>query len=313
MPTPFTWYHDRIFNFKFEETDVVVMTWPKCGTTWMQEILWTMRNNPDLDSPMAQMPVNARVPFIEFDCLMQTDAIPPPEPDNPLRQLFNKMVPGGDPKDGVFVQMCEALGRPRSIKTHLPFSLMPKDMLDKAKVIYVMRNPKDVVTSYLHHCRLMRVQDFRGDLDQFVQQFVDGDLVYGPYDVHLKEAFARKSHPNLHIVKFEELKAEPLAHLRALDRFLGTGRSEEQLKKICHYTSFAEMKKRDTVIPKGKDGDEKSGNGHFNMDVMREDGGFFRKGEAGSWKEKLSPEQSQKIDKWTQEKLGEICKEFKYD
>ena len=32
---------------------------------------------------------------------------------------------------------------PRFIKTHLPLSLLPDDLLEKAKVIYVARNPKD--------------------------------------------------------------------------------------------------------------------------------------------------------------------------
>ena len=31
----------------------------------------------------------------------------------------------------------------RFIKTHLPLSLLPDDLLEKAKVIYVARNPKD--------------------------------------------------------------------------------------------------------------------------------------------------------------------------
>lgn len=41
-----------------------------------------------------------------------------------------------------------------------------------------MRNPKDLVVSFLHHCRLMRNQDFVGTIEEFVQYFVDGDREY---------------------------------------------------------------------------------------------------------------------------------------
>lgn len=46
-------------------SDVVLLTYVKCGTTWLQEVVWTMRNNPNLDHPMAGMPINARVAFLE--------------------------------------------------------------------------------------------------------------------------------------------------------------------------------------------------------------------------------------------------------
>ncbi|KAK7076217.1 Sulfotransferase (sult) [Halocaridina rubra] len=65
FPSSFTRFADKIYNFKVKPNDVYIVTWPKCGTTWTQEIVWTMRNNPNLDNPLAKAPVNARVPFLE--------------------------------------------------------------------------------------------------------------------------------------------------------------------------------------------------------------------------------------------------------
>ena len=48
-----------------EDEEVLVMTHPKSGTTWMQEILWTMKHNPDLDNPQAELALNMRTPYLE--------------------------------------------------------------------------------------------------------------------------------------------------------------------------------------------------------------------------------------------------------
>jgi len=316
LPTPFLQHANDICNFKFEASDVLVVTYPKCGTTWTQEMVWSLRNNPDLDHPMAPAPVNIRAPFIEMDCLLATDKLARPGPDHPLMKAFKSIVPDGDPAKGVFLQMAQHTARPRTLKTHLPFSLLPKDLLDTVKVIYVARDPKDVAVSYLHHCRLLRNQDFLGTNEQFVDSFVEGDLLYGAYDAHLAEAYERRAHPNLLVAHFEDFKADHLGELRRLNTFLRTGVTDQQLEAICHYTSFAEMKKRDSAISSEPEGDEtekgKDEGGIFNMAVVREDGGFFRKGIAGDWKEKLTAEQAAKIDRWTAEKLGDIAKHFKY-
>ncbi|XP_018010436.1 sulfotransferase 1E1-like isoform X2 [Hyalella azteca] len=57
--------HEKVYNFQFRPDDVVVMTYPKCGTTWSQEIVWNMRNNPDLDNPDADDALFIRSPQLE--------------------------------------------------------------------------------------------------------------------------------------------------------------------------------------------------------------------------------------------------------
>nr|XP_045610097.1 sulfotransferase 1C4-like [Procambarus clarkii] len=302
-PADYTKFADSLFKFKFRESDVVVMTWPKCGTTWMQEIIWTMKNNPDLDHPLASQPLFARSPFINFDMFTLSKNVPPIDDGNPLLEAFKVKCPGKDPKDGIMLQMAETIPDPRTIKTHLPFSLLTPDLLDTAKVVYVARSPKDVVVSCFHHCRLILLQGFTGSLDQFVQYFLDDNLVFGPYWLHMKEAWEKRDHPNMHFVYFEDVKTNTMLELRKLNKFLNTNLTEEQLQKVAHYTSFSEMKSR-----------EKNSvfNSFYNKQVLSSDGSLFRKGEVGDGQKCLSPEQQAKVDQWTKKHTEDFGAAFRY-
>ncbi|KAK4315861.1 hypothetical protein Pmani_012943 [Petrolisthes manimaculis] len=305
FPSTFIQYADKYYHFKFQEKDVLLMTYPKCGTTWLQEIVWTMRNNPNLDNPMAKAPVNARVSFIEMDTLLKSKKMPDITPDHPLMKGFQMMCPGRDPADGVFLQMTECAPDPRTIKTHLSLSLLPQNLLDTSKVVYLARNPKDAIVSFYHHSRIFKNHNYTGTFDEFVQFFLDDDLIYGPYWLHLKTAWKQRNHPNLHFMFFEDLKNNNMEELNKLNNFLNTKLTEEQLKNISHYTSFSEMKARANLLGDGADM-------FFNLDIVNKDGGFFRKGEVGSWKGKYTTEQEHKIDQWIKKNLGDLDINFKY-
>ena len=98
------------------------------------------------------------------------------------------------------------------MKTHLPLSHLPTDLLTKAKVIYVARNPKDQIVSWYHHMPyryvtncflgflplengvefwpnlLLSSRDSMGEvnIDDFAMDFIKGNLPYGDYFKHLK-------------------------------------------------------------------------------------------------------------------------------
>ncbi|XP_018007441.2 uncharacterized protein LOC108665219 [Hyalella azteca] len=82
--------HQKISSFQFRADDVVVMTFPKCGTTWCQEIVWNMRNNPNLDNPDADHALFIRSPFLEVDML--TRGSPTTDLTAPRRQAFFKGI-----------------------------------------------------------------------------------------------------------------------------------------------------------------------------------------------------------------------------
>lgn len=305
-------YADKIYSFKYKKGDVTVMTWPKCGTTWMQETVWTMMKNPNLNNPDAQLPLCVRAPFIELDVFS-----PPPDPGEVapsnahISATLKRLHPDEALGDAVHVQYAALCPSPRVIKTHLPFSLMSPAILDESKVVYVARNPKDVVVSYHHHSKIVKGHDFVGTLEEFVQYFVDDDLMYGPYWLHLKEALERRNHPNLHFMFFEDMKANPLEELKKLDAFLRTNLSEEQLGAIAKYTSFEQMKTRGVtpILNFERSGAKVD---VLNEDIAQKEGGFLRKGKTGDWKNKLTPDLEAEVDKWIQKNLNDLDITFRY-
>ncbi|RXG58069.1 hypothetical protein Avbf_03416 [Armadillidium vulgare] len=202
---------------------------------------------------------------------MYGSATDPTAPGTSLHNTFVQAHPNRNPKDGVFLQLAELTEDPRIIKTHLPFSLLSPSLLETCKVIYMTRDPKDVAVSYCHHSRLLKVINFVGSMSDFVEHFVNDTLVYGPFWTHLKEAWNKRSHPNIHYCFYEDMKANPKEEILRIHKFLDLDLTESQINKIVHYTSFQEMSKREDENIMGSD------NEIMNTKVLIKDGGFFRK------------------------------------
>ena len=75
---------------------------------------------------------------------------------------------------------------PRVIKTHLPIDMLPKDVITKAKVVFVARNPMDCCVSFFHHERLVPKKGFLGTFEQYAKLFRNGRNPMGDYWYHLK-------------------------------------------------------------------------------------------------------------------------------
>lgn len=64
------------------------------------------------------------------------------------------------------------LPSPRFLKTHLPMSLLPPNLLDTTKVVYVARDPRDVAVSYYHLSKLFKVSEYLGDFKSYWGFFI---------------------------------------------------------------------------------------------------------------------------------------------
>ncbi|XP_069192661.1 sulfotransferase 1E1-like isoform X2 [Procambarus clarkii] len=300
-PASYLEYADRIYNFKFRSSDVVVMTMPKSGTTWMQEILWTMLHNPDLNHPQADEPIYHRSPEIDLDMILDGKGLEGVSIDH-FMKAFQDTCPGRKLEDGMAFQMCELISDPRVIKSHLPLSLLPSDLLDQAKVVYVARSPKDVVVSLYYFFRVMKLFSFTGSFDSFVKHFMNNDLIYTPYWLHVKEAWQKRDHPNMHFVFYEDLQSDIMTQLQKINDFMGTNLTQKQLTNVAENSSFVSMKSR---------GEPVKDMGVFIPDAHKELGGYFRKGIVGDWRNHFSPQLEEEMNQWIQSHARDIGITFK--
>ena len=77
---------------------------------------------------------------------------------------------------------------PRVIKTHLPLEMLPPNLLDICKVIFVCRSPKDCCVSFYNHYLNVHVGEynFKGNFSDFAGLFMDGMVQFGDYWTMLK-------------------------------------------------------------------------------------------------------------------------------
>ena len=50
FPTGYLGYEKQIRELEVRSDDVWISSFPKCGTTWTQEMVWNIVNNVDLDT-----------------------------------------------------------------------------------------------------------------------------------------------------------------------------------------------------------------------------------------------------------------------
>ncbi|KAK3876750.1 hypothetical protein Pcinc_018486 [Petrolisthes cinctipes] len=281
------------YNLKLYPTDVFVASYPKCGTTWTQELVWMVMN--DFDEEGAKVPLDKRFPMIESDHVLDPQVFQDPE-------LSSKMK-GMVPKPGDYLALVSSLSHPRPLKTHMPFSLLPPSLLDTCKVVYVARDPKDVVVSYYHHHRMWITHGYKGDFNTFLEYFMNDQLMFSPFWEHIREAWDLRHHPNLLILTYHDLQTNLAQTINKVASFLGKSVSEEQMVKLQEHLHIDSMKKNPAT------------NAEYLGDLGvldKREGGFIRKGGSGGWRKYFDDKMVEKFEKWMVEKGKGLEKEFKW-
>lgn len=268
LPAKFLEYIQRIRDMEVRPDDIWVCSYPKCGTTWTQEMVWLLGNGLNFDDAKSEE-LYKRFPFLDFIGLWPIDRT--------------------DIMDSVaFVENKKS---PRFIKSHLPPSLLPKQLFEvNPKIIYVTRNPKDAAVSYFHHFQLWN--NYTGTQNDFLEAFVEDKLVFSPFWEHVLSFWELRNKENVLISSFEDMKADLSKVMKRTADFLGVSYNKEQEIELLEHLNFKNMKNNPMV--------------NFENDINelgKENMHFIRSGEVEGWKKEMSPEIAEKFDLWTKEKL----------
>jgi len=280
VPRTFLPLADRIYNFELREDDIWIVTYPKCGTTWTQEMLWMIVN--DVDQEKGQLPLFTRTPFLEMGCITlgkTRDFSGLGIPENVKSMLEASL------KDAI--SYTEDLQGRRVIKTHMPLEFLPPKILEKCKVVYVARNVKDCAVSYFHHNVHVQPHDFQGSFSDFVNVFEKELVFYGSYWHHVLGGWKKRDNKNLKFIWFEEMKADQKRVIEELCTFLDHPLSEDKVETLVEHLKFENIRKNPAINPPKPEG--------YKFD-------FIRKGVVGDWKNYFTEEKKTEWNAWIEKK-----------
>ncbi|KAM4018869.1 sulfotransferase 1 family member D1-like [Anomaloglossus baeobatrachus] len=255
---------EQIQSFQARDGDVLLDTYPKSGTTWMQEIIDLIMHNGD-EQICRRAAIYERIPFIE---------------------LLHLMKPGLDEVN--------VMPSPRILKSHLPVNLVPPSFWKhNCKVIYVARNPRDTATSYYHFDKILQFHPHPNSWENYLERFMKGDVGWGSWYDHVRGFWEQKEKLNVLYIFFEDIKKTPLQQIQKVARFLGKDLPDETLARIVQLSSFEHMKDNPMANYSG-----------FPEEILdQSQAGFMRKGKVGDWKTLFTVQQNELFEEEYRRKM----------
>ncbi|XP_059622304.1 luciferin sulfotransferase isoform X2 [Phlebotomus argentipes] len=301
FPSQYSEMAQHFYNFQARQDDIWVATFPRSGTTWTQELVWMIAN--DLDYVAAQRePLTKRFPFFEFAMFLHPETkaeLMQLNVDSPQRQAFVEEI-----SVPAYKFLPHITGR-RFIKTHFPFSLMPPSVLSSgAKIVYVARNPRDVLVSFYHLNRLYRSQGYIGDFATYCEYFEENLAPWMPYWSHIREGWENRNHPNVLFMFYEDMNRDLAATIRHVADFLGKSLTDAQVERLRQYLSIEEFRKNDAVNCTELKSIHLLNSGEQ---------GFVRRGKSDGWSEEYTPELRERVTKWILKHSKELPFKFPCD
>jgi hypothetical protein len=261
---------------------VWIASYPKSGNTWARAFLHNfirLRNSEPGEQDINEM---ARFTTWELDKKRYAHFLGF-EPDNfkhrgeiaATRHHVHQQI--ADSTEGlVFIKTHNGLVMDRGYST-INFAVT-------AGAVYVVRNPLDIAISYSHHVG--------SSIDATIERMAATDAetdgsetavyeVHGSWSQHVW-SWTRNPHRALHVVRYEDMLADPQTTFAALAQHLHLASSRRNLARAIERSSFARLQAQET---------EKG----FRERPPSADQSFFRQGRAGQWKDVLTTVQIDRI------------------
>ena len=256
----------RWAGYKPRHDDIIVATYPKCGTTWTQRIVQMLLDQDAAPKPLMIAWFDMRImPF-------------------PLEETM---------------RMAESATMRRQLKSHLPYDSLP--VYEGVKFIHVARDGRDSAMSFHNHQRsfmpepLERADEISiadpkfgtpaprvpEDPAEYFTLWLNGDDGGGDDGAgfwHVENSYwAARRDPNMLLVHYNDLKADRDGEIRRIAAFLGIDVSPAIWPAIIEAAGFDQMRAQsELLMPFAEQG--------FNGGAKQ----FIFKGTNGRWKDVVS-------------------------
>ena len=192
-------------SFVPRPTDVFVASYPKCGTTWMKQIMHQLRSGGD----MSYRDITDVVPWIDVAYRVGNDF--------DIEQKY----------------------QPRCFHTHTWYEMCPKG----AKYILVYREPCAAFYSYFNFFQNKYFQQGEITLDEFVKTLClcPSEKMRVNYFDHLLSWWPRRNDPNVLFLLYEDMLEDLESAVRAVASFMGID-DEASITNAVKMSTFDFMK-----------------------------------------------------------------------
>jgi hypothetical protein len=184
---------------------------------------------------------------------------------------INELIP--DP-EALSKKSLTSLPRPRILKSHQYFD--PR----YEKVIYIVRDPRDVALSEYHFKIKRRVIPENFPVEEFVFRFLRNQLGH-PYGSWFENVgswfFTRLNHPGFLLVRYESLQTQPLIEMARIANFFGVSQDSRTLSHAIEQSSADRMRELE----------KKQAHLWSSTKDTRLDKPFVRQAKAGGWRDAL--------------------------
>ena len=184
--------------------------------------------------------------------------------------------------------------KPRYLKSHECFDPQYK------KVIYIVRDPRDVaISTYYFHIKMNNIST-ETTLEQFVVQYLNGQTsIYGSWFENVGSWLGAKK-DNMLVLRYEDLLKDGAKELTKISDFLKIDvQNNELIERALINSSFENMRSLE----------KKQGSTWKPLLKSRHDMRFVRSGKSNQWKDELSIHSQEQI--WY--KCSDLMQRFGYN
>lgn len=192
---------------------------------------------------------------------------------------INRLIP--DP-EALSKRQLARLPRPRFIKSHQYFH--PR----YPKIIYIVRDPRDVALSQYHFHRKRKLLSDNSSLEEFIARFIAGETSpYGSWGENVASwLVTRYGRPNFLLLRYEDMMRDTVREVNKVVAFLGMQADGKCVAQAVERSSANEMRRLE----------QQQAHLWSSTRNTRQDVPFVRDAKAGGWVNKLTPTSVERIE-----------------